>query len=98
MRVPSREKVPEGQTHLEDEGQHRDEGAGALGQQRQGTDAVHAQGVEPRRWHQPGQQKQNQNSSQEAKFTEELHLQGHRTLLKESAQKSELLEPPHSWK
>lgn len=56
-RVLSREKVPEGHTHLQDEGQHWDEGAGALGQQGQGSDAVHAQGVEPGCWHQPGQQK-----------------------------------------
>lgn len=52
------ECVQQGPTHLQDEGQHGDEGPGALGQQGEGTDAVHAQGVEPRRWHQPGQEKQ----------------------------------------
>lgn len=40
-------------THLKDEGQHRDEGAGALCQQRQGTHTVHAQWIEAGGGHQP---------------------------------------------
>lgn len=41
-------------THLQDEGQHGDEGAGALREQRQGAHTVHAQRVEARGGDQPG--------------------------------------------